>query len=47
MVQLQTPINYPLQIKSDYHSVSYKTKNLDTWMYTNSTEVTLIYEYDR
>ena len=33
----------PLQIKSDYHSTSYRAKNLDTWMYTNSTEVTLSY----
>ena len=33
----------PLQIKSDYHSASYKAKNLDTWMYTNSTEVTFRY----
>ena len=38
---------YPLQIKSDYHLASYTAKNLDTWMFTNSTEVTLSYEYDR
>ena len=45
MAQLE--IYNPLQIKSDYHSVNYTSKNLDTWMYTNSTEVTLSYGFDR
>ena len=39
----ESPIDFQLQIKSDYHSASYSAKNLDTWKYTNSTEVTLRY----
>ena len=39
-----SPIELQLQIKSDYHSASYTAQNLDTWKYTNSTEVTLSYE---
>ena len=45
MVQLDT--YEPLRIESDYHSASYHSKNLDTWMFTNSTEVTLSYEFNR
>ena len=37
----------PIVIKSDYHSANYTRKNLDIWMYTNSTEVILNYNYDR
>ena len=39
-----------IQMESDYHSASYEfrqSKNLDTWVYTNSTEVTLNYTYKR
>ena len=44
LVQLDTYQNFPLKIESDYHSASYISMNLDTWIFTNSTEVTLIYE---
>ena len=37
----------PMEIKSDYHSASYHSKNLDTWVYTNSTDVNLTYAYNR
>ena len=45
--QLDTNIDEPLQIKSDYHSVNYAKNNLDTWKYTNSTEVFMNYTYSR
>ena len=47
LVQLDTQPSLPLQIESGYHSASYTKKNLDTWIYTNSTEVTLNYRYER
>ena len=47
MTQLDTDPLHPLRIESDYHSASYTSKNLDTWMYTNSTELTLFYDYKR
>ena len=47
LVQLDTYQNFPLKIESDYHSASYISMNLDTWIFTNSTEVTLIYEFER
>ena len=37
----------PLEIKSEYHTANYTTKIHDTWMFTNSTEVTLHYNIDR
>ena len=45
MVQLVTLD--PLEIKSDHHSANYTSKNFDTWIYTNSTEVTLRYVWNR
>ena len=36
-----------LQIEGEYHSASYDSKMLDTWMYTNSTFVELIFTYSR
>ena len=43
LVQLNSYVGGPLQIESKYHSASYDRKNLDIWMYTNSTEVFLNY----
>ena len=37
----------PLEIKSEYHTANYTTKIHDTWMFTNSTEVTLHYRIIR
>ena len=37
----------PLEIKSEYHTANYTTKIHDTWMFTNSTEVTLHYRIKR
>ena len=31
----------PLVIESEYHTANYSDKIVDTWMFTNSTEVTL------
>ena len=48
LVQLERCLQ--LQIESDYHSASFTCRNLpylETWIYTNSTEVTLSYVYDR
>ena len=39
--------DYPLEIRSKYHSVGYNEKNLDVWMFTNSTEATLHYNLYR
>ena len=39
--------DYPLEIHSKYHSVGYNEKNLDVWMFTNSTEATLHYNLYR
>ena len=36
-----------LQIGSDYHSANYTSKNLDTWIYTNSSEVFLNFKINR
>ena len=36
-----------LEIKSEYHTANFTTKIYDTWMFTNSTEVTLHYNIDR
>ena len=47
MTQLDTDPLHPLRIESDYHSASYISKNLDTWIFTNSTDVTLNYNYQR
>jgi len=47
LVQLDNGVNR-LRIKSDYLGVEEsESKNLDTWMYTNSTEVFLHHDYDR
>ena len=35
----------PLVINSDYHSVNHTVKNLDTWMFTNSTQIFLNFVY--
>ena len=32
-------------INSDYHSVNHTVKNLDTWMFTNSTQIFLNFVY--
>ena len=37
----------PLEIKSEYHTANYTTKIHDTWMFTNSTEVTLHHRITR
>ena len=37
----------PLEIKSEYHTANFTTKIYDTWMFTNSTEVTLHYNIER
>ena len=47
MAQLVNSWNTQLQIESDYHLASHDFRNLDTWMYTNSTELTLTYLYTR
>ena len=46
LLQFENPWN-SIEIESDYHSAIYKSKNLNTWVNTNSTEVNLNYFYDR
>ena len=45
LIQLDTV--QPFQIESDYHSASYLSKNLNTWIFTNRTEIILNYELNR
>ena len=43
----QLEADYPLEIHSKYHNVGYNEKNLDVWMFTNSTQASLRYNLYR
>ena len=47
MYQLTSQPFTPFTIQSDYHSMNYSNPDIDDWMYTNSTKVSISYSYSR